>query len=345
MNIRIALVAWWTAGATVSLAQHVDILAYQQNGKIQVNRMDVDSSTPAVPASRVFAENFTGSAGAGYSTSAPGWNTVAAFPLPASMELRFSLVPDPILDLNLAYWDGNGDVNFGAPAGGTGLIVSKGVGPGTFLESVARGQNTTVNGYVRTATASSTPIYSPSLGAVIDTTSASGTIHRHLGFLLRAGDDLVRYDLDPVPADGIYLLPIQFHMDTLADSDVSWILFSLNKPLSTRNQAAAWVSEHLENPLLGDADLDGDVDLSDLATLAGHYGYASGATWFSGDFDNDSDVDLNDLSALAANYGLGEAQAMADFHAMAAVPEPAGALSLCAALLVMGRRRKGGVPH
>ncbi len=53
----------------------------------------------------------------------------------------------------------------------------------------------------------------------------------------------------------------------------------------------------------GDADLDGDVDLNDLALLLASYGTASGATWGQGDFDQDGDVDLSDLSLMLANYG------------------------------------------
>lgn len=57
--------------------------------------------------------------------------------------------------------------------------------------------------------------------------------------------------------------------------------------------------------LAGDADLDGDVDLTDLAILAANYG--NGPTppmlWGAGDFDGDDDTDLTDLAILASNYG------------------------------------------
>lgn len=89
----------------------------------------------------------------------------------------------------------------------------------------------------------------------------------------------------------------------------------------------------------GDADLDGDVDLSDLGTLATYYGETSGVLWTQGDFDGDGDVDLSDLSVLAANYGAGEAQALADFAEIAAVPEPASTLLLLALPIWISRRR------
>jgi hypothetical protein len=53
----------------------------------------------------------------------------------------------------------------------------------------------------------------------------------------------------------------------------------------------------------GDLDGDGQVDLSDLATLLAHYGTASGAVYEDGDLDGDGDVDLADLAALLGVYG------------------------------------------
>jgi probable HAF family extracellular repeat protein len=89
---------------------------------------------------------------------------------------------------------------------------------------------------------------------------------------------------------------------------------------------------------VGDTDLDGDVDLSDLGTLATSYGQNNpNIDWVNGDFDHDNDVDLSDLGTLATNYSAGEAQAYADFAAM--VPEPSG-LAVLAMVGVMMRRRQ-----
>lgn len=84
----------------------------------------------------------------------------------------------------------------------------------------------------------------------------------------------------------------------------------------------------------GDADLDGDVDLSDLGVLASNYGQNQNVNWLKGDFDRDGDVDLSDLGSLASHYGAGQAQAFSDFQSL--VPEPATAVPMV--LLVLLRR-------
>lgn len=55
--------------------------------------------------------------------------------------------------------------------------------------------------------------------------------------------------------------------------------------------------------LAGDLDNDGDVDLTDLATLLSHFGAPSGMTHADGDTDGDGDVDLTDLASLLAVFG------------------------------------------
>lgn len=56
-------------------------------------------------------------------------------------------------------------------------------------------------------------------------------------------------------------------------------------------------------PCTGDINGDGEVDLTDLATLLSHFGNRTGATPADGDSDNDHDVDLTDLATLLSNYG------------------------------------------
>jgi autotransporter-associated beta strand protein len=98
--------------------------------------------------------------------------------------------------------------------------------------------------------------------------------------------------------------------------------------------------------LLGDTDLDGKVNVADLANLAGNFGKTSGQLWINGDFDYNGNVNVADLADLAGNFGnqLGieaaggssasaapAAAAVASAaasSAAAAVPEPASILTM-----------------
>lgn len=55
--------------------------------------------------------------------------------------------------------------------------------------------------------------------------------------------------------------------------------------------------------LNGDTDLDGDVDFTDLLTVAQNYDQTPNATWFDGDFNNDLQVSFSDLLVVGQNYG------------------------------------------
>jgi autotransporter-associated beta strand protein len=55
--------------------------------------------------------------------------------------------------------------------------------------------------------------------------------------------------------------------------------------------------------LLGDSDLNGNVNVADLANLAGNFGKTSGQLWISGDFDYNGNVNVADLADLAGNFG------------------------------------------
>jgi hypothetical protein len=91
-------------------------------------------------------------------------------------------------------------------------------------------------------------------------------------------------------------------------------------------------------PLMaGDLDLDGQVRIDDLVTLAQHWNISSGADWFDGDCTGDGAVVIDDLVALAQNWNRSLA------GAGAAVPEPATLAVLAAGGLALsaGRRRPG----
>ncbi len=89
------------------------------------------------------------------------------------------------------------------------------------------------------------------------------------------------------------------------------------------------------NPIPGDANDDGVVDVSDLGILATNYGAGGGFGWGDADFTGDGFVDVSDLGILATNYGNTAAAAAQ------AVPEPATWVVFLGAVLslIVTRRR------
>ncbi len=84
----------------------------------------------------------------------------------------------------------------------------------------------------------------------------------------------------------------------------------------------------------GDSNLDGEVGLADLVTLASNYNQAG--IWYDGDFNGDGIVSLADLTVLATNFG-----AETVVIEGAPIPEPA-TLSLLAlgGMAVIARQSK-----
>jgi hypothetical protein len=96
----------------------------------------------------------------------------------------------------------------------------------------------------------------------------------------------------------------------------------------------------------GDANLDGQVNLTDFNTLAANFGQAD-RMWWQADFNYDSLVNLADFNLLAQNFGLvatGPDLTPQDWAMLASsVPEPSTGLVALAAVfsrLARARRRR-----
>ncbi|WP_428387677.1 PEP-CTERM sorting domain-containing protein [Mucisphaera sp.] len=78
----------------------------------------------------------------------------------------------------------------------------------------------------------------------------------------------------------------------------------------------------------GDANLDLNIDLIDLSSLASSFGQIN-TGWEQGDFNGDKEVNLIDLSLLATNFGF-----------TATIPEPTSLAALALGLGAASQRRR-----
>ena len=123
-----------------------------------------------------------------------------------------------------------------------------------------------------------------------------------------------------------------------------------------RGQPADGTAVLVRHTLFGDANLDGGVNGTDFALLAGNFG-TTGRYWNQGDFNYDLAVNGSDFALLAGNFGKtlpggpGVSLTAADWQAVeafgtsigVAVPEPAAGGLLAAAALGLLRRRRGAI--
>jgi len=110
--------------------------------------------------------------------------------------------------------------------------------------------------------------------------------------------------------------------------DRLWMYYFPAGPGPVSFDNVGWVNR--SGLLPGDANMDGEVGIADLVSLAGSYGRTHYAPWDEGDFNDDGTVGIADLAILADHYG----------DTAAAVPEPAALPLLASAAGMMFRRRR-----
>ncbi|HUO06926.1 MAG TPA: S8 family serine peptidase [Phycisphaerae bacterium] len=211
------------------------------------------------------------------------------------------------------------------------------------------GKSVTVSHYVLNITANSTlssalTWYRPAGAVVMGTPMITGINNLDLMLYNSAG---VLVDSSVSTVDNVEYLYTQNLTPGTYDLEV--VKRSLNKVSASETYGLAFNAM-----MLGDADLDGKVDLTDLSTVLTNIGMST-TKWTDGNFDGTGTVDLTDLSDVLNNFGavsgnLKSAMAtgvssQAAFSQVAMAPEP-GSLAIMggAAALLLGRRRKQGMP-
>lgn len=110
-----------------------------------------------------------------------------------------------------------------------------------------------------------------------------------------------------------------------------------NAQIPADNTLALSETQLQNNPLPGDANLDGVVDAADLQVVLNHFGQAT-SSWLDGNFTSDPVVNLSDLSNVFDNFGAHSS--LAGSASGTSTPEPASlACLLFPAMLLLKRRR------
>jgi len=110
---------------------------------------------------------------------------------------------------------------------------------------------------------------------------------------------------------------------------------AITKPVDAGDPLTNYEAAFGFRPHLGDANIDGKVNLADFTVLKANFGSAGG--WSSGNFNEDTVVNLADFTILKAEFGNSHPDALGG----AAVPEPATmALMAFSALGLLIRRAR-----
>lgn len=216
----LALSACLSFVSVTALAQHADIRPYVDGGQIQTAGFD-DATSSVLPAMRVFGYDFGEDPAQPFFTQDPGFNAAAGSGLSAGSQLLFNILGASSLGLpaNLSYWNGTGNVQFGAAPANETLTLNFG-----SQSRVADSSSAFVSGFS------------------LQTVTASGAIHRHLNaFLNGAGGD---------PTAGIYLVPLELQSSdpTVQKSLPFYVVYNNGMSEDVHDRAIDWVQDNLVVP-------------------------------------------------------------------------------------------------
>jgi hypothetical protein len=274
-----------------------DVQPRVAGGKIVTDAID-DASGGVTPNVRHFGYEFGEDPKDPYFLQDPGFVALAGSGLPGGSVLSFNV------ERHLAYWNGAGRVSFTTPPSGETLRFN--LGP----------SDVTIGG-----------ASAPQPGFAIATVGPDGTLHRHLNTFLQgpAGGG--------TPVSGVYFTNVRLlsSAGSVAPSDALYMIFNNGASKSSFDAALHYLTE----PLPGDANFDGAVNLADFNILAANFG-AADRFWYQGDFNGDGRVNLQDFNLLAGHFGQNNATPGA------AVPEPSSAALVSALVspLLLARRRR-----
>ncbi|HPD29695.1 MAG TPA: hypothetical protein PLL20_06850 [Phycisphaerae bacterium] len=216
-NVFISSVLIVVLLGNVTLAAHVDVRAYVQNGAIAVGSSELVGSTvvPLSDRERVFGAEFGEDDPAQpFMTEDPGFlSEDGAFPGGSGHWLGFNALS------GLAFWNGSGFA--GVPA-----FESLQITVGSQSVNVAN---------------------DPAGGFNFAQIGAGGGLHQHMTF------ELLGSDGNPIPGDGvepspgIYLLELELTttMSDVVSSAPIWIVFNNGDSEANHEAAAAWVENNL----------------------------------------------------------------------------------------------------